>query len=387
MTSPPLPGPNPPVEGVGQRSEDLFEHAPVGLWEVDVSGIIVAINQTLLGRLGFRRAEVVDRQKIEALVSPESIATVQALSERCRQEGQATGVVLMWRGDDGHPYWPGEVTATAVYDTQGQWVGWRGCVRAAPQAMREMDRLLQERTLEAIERLASGVAHKFNNLLQVIQGYAELGLITLESSHPVHGNLGRIKEAAQRAAAIVQGLVTFSRRQTMRRRPLDLNMFIAKLEGRLRRVIPAGVEFRVMPATQLIRVLADASSLEQVVIHLVMNACEAMPHGGTIILETRLTQDAMRGTPEGLATGTYACLSVSDTGAGIDPGLVGQIFEPFFTTKDTASGLGLAVVWGVVKQHEGRVEVMNQPGRGTTFLVYLPAEELMTPQAVADNDR
>jgi PAS domain S-box-containing protein len=385
MTSSPLPGPNPPVEGIGQRSEDLFENAPVGLWEVGASGIIVAINQTLLGRLGLTRAEVVDRQKVDGLVSPESIATVQALSERCRQEGQATGVVLMWRGDDGHPYWPGEVTATAVSDIQGQWVGWRGCVRAVPQATSEMDRLLQERTLEAIERLASGVAHKFNNLLQVIQGYAELGLITLESSHPVHGNLGRIKEAAQRAAAIVQGLVTFSRRQTMRRRPLDLNMFITKLGGRLRRVIPAGVEFHVMPATQHIRVLADASSLEQVVIHLVMNACEAMPHGGAIVLETRLTQNATLGAPEGLATGTYVCLSVSDTGAGIDPGLVGQIFEPFFTTKDTASGLGLAVVWGVVKQHEGRVEVMNQPGRGTTFLVYLPAEELMTPQAVADN--
>jgi two-component system cell cycle sensor histidine kinase/response regulator CckA len=375
MTSPPLPGPTAPVEGVGQRSEELFENAPVGLWEVDATGIIIAINQTLLGRLACTRAEVVDRQTVEALVSPESTAAVQALSERCRREGQVTGVVLMWRGDDEHPYWPGEVTAMAVYDAQGQWVGWRGCVQEAPQATSEMDRLLQERTLEAIERLASGIAHKFNNLLQVIQGYAELGLITLESSHPVHGNLGRIKEAAQRAAAIVQGLVTFSRRQTVRRRSLDLGVFIAKLGGRLRRLVPAGIELRVTPATQGIRVLADASSLEQVVIHLVMNACEAMPRGGTVALETHLVRDVTVDGPAGLPAGTYVYLSVSDTGMGIDPGLVGQIFEPFFTTKDTATGLGLAVVWGVVKQHEGRVEVMNQPGRGTTFRVYLPAEE------------
>jgi signal transduction histidine kinase len=254
-----------------------------------------------------------------------------------------------------------------------------------PQATSEMDRLLQERTLEAIERLASGVAHKFNNLLQVIQGYAELGLITLESSHPVHGNLGRIKEAAQRAAAIVQGLVRFSRRQTVRRRPLDLNMFIAKLKGRLQRVVPAGVELRVTPATEHIRVLADASSLEQVLMHLVMNACEAMPHGGTVGIETRLMQKASLDAPEGPLTGMYVCLSVSDTGAGIDPGLMGQIFEPFFTTKDTASGLGLAVVWGVVKQHEGRVEVMTHPERGTSVRVYLPAEERLTPEPVADN--
>jgi two-component system cell cycle sensor histidine kinase/response regulator CckA len=379
MSSPPLPRPNPPAEGVGQRSADLFENAPVGLWEVDATGIIVAINQTLLGWLGCTRAEVVDRQKVEALVSIESTVTVQALAERCRHEGQATSVMLMWRSGDEHSYWPGEVTATAVYDAQGQWVGWRGCVQAAPRAPEEMEHLLQERTLEAIERLASGVAHKFNNLLQVIQGYAELGLITLESSHSVHGNLARIKEAAQRAAALIQGLVAFSRRQTVRRRPLELNVFITQLVGRLQRVVPAGVELRVTPAPQRIRVLADASSLEQVVIHLVMNACEAMPHGGVVALETRLLRDGMEGAPAWLSAGTYVCISISDTGVGIDPGVVGQIFEPFFTTKETASGLGLAVVWGVVKQHEGRVEVTNQPGRGTTFRVYLPAEESATP--------
>ena len=194
--------------------------------------------------------------------------------------------MLKWRGEDDHSYWLGEVTATAVYDAKGQWIGWRGCVQVGPQATSEMERLIQERTLEAIERLASGVAHKFNNLLQVIQGYAELGSITLESSHPVHGNLGRIKEAAQRAAAIVQGLVTFSRRQIVRRRSLDLSVFITKLGSRLQRVVPPGIELRVKPTTQHTRVLADASSLEQVVIHLVMNACEAMPKGGTVALET-----------------------------------------------------------------------------------------------------
>src|SRR5919109_3280198 len=286
MTSPPLPGPTPSVEGVGQRSVDLFENAPVGLWAVDAAGIIISINHTLLSWVDRTRAEVVDRQKVEALLSPESTATVQALTERCRQEGQAIGVVLMWRGNDRGGYWPGEVTATAVYDAQGQWVGWRGSVQAPPKATGEMDRLLQERTLEAVERLASGVAHKFNNLLQVIQGYAELGLITLESSHPVHGNLARIKEAAQRAAALVQGLVAFSRRQTVRRRPLELNAFIAKLGDRLQRIVPAGIELRVMPASQRIRGLADALSLEQVVMHLVVNACEAMPHGGVVALET-----------------------------------------------------------------------------------------------------
>jgi two-component system cell cycle sensor histidine kinase/response regulator CckA len=374
MTSPPLPEPTPSEEGAGQRSLDLFENAPVGLWEVDATGIIVAINQTLLHWLGYARAEVVDRQRLEALVSPESAVTVQALAERCRRGGQVARVALMWRSADGDRYWPGEVSAVAVNDAQGQWIGWRGWVRGTPQATAEMDHLLQERTLEAIERLASGVAHKFNNLLQVIQGYAELGLITLESSHPVHGNLARIKEAAQRAAALVQGLVAFSRRQMVRRRRLDLDLFITQLEGRLRRIIPAGIELSVLPAAERVHVLADTSSLEQVLIHLVMNAWEAMPQGGTLTIETRLLRDAAQGVPPDLPPGTYACISVSDTGVGIESGVVGQIFEPFFTTKETASGLGLAVVWGVVRQHDGRVEVTSQPGRGTIFRIYLPAE-------------
>ncbi|HEX9870042.1 MAG TPA: ATP-binding protein [Candidatus Tectomicrobia bacterium] len=378
MTSPPLPAPDHPEEGPGQRSLALFDHAPVGLWEVDAAGSIISVNQTLLGWLGYARAEVVNRQKIETLVSPESAATLQVLTERCRREGQATGVTLMWRGGHERQTWLGEVTATAVYGAKGQWFGWRGSVQMASQVTGEMDRLLQERTLEAVERLASGVAHKFNNLLQVIQGYAELGLITLESSHPVHSNLARIKEAAQRAAVLVQGLVVFSRRQTVRRRPLELNLFTTQVDSRLQRIVPAGVELRVTPLDQPVRILADASSLEQVVIHLVMNACEAMPQGGIVTLETRLVRDATDGRPTDLPTGTYVCISVSDTGVGIEPGIVGQIFEPFFTTKDTANGLGLSVVWGVVKQHHGRVEVTSQPGLGTTFHIYLPAEDRAT---------
>jgi len=377
MTSPPLPGPDHSEEGLGKRSLALFDNAPVGLWEVDATGIIVSINYTLLDWLGYTRAEVINRQKIETLVSPESVATLHAFADRCRSIGQVTGVTLMWRANHEGQIWPGEVSATAVYDAHGQWLGWRGSVQLASEATGERDRLLQERTLEAVERLASGVAHKFNNLLQVIQGYTELGLITLESSHPVHVNLARIKEAAQRAAILVQGLVVFSRRQTVRRRPLELNLFTTQVGSRLQRIVPTSVELRVTPSDQPVRILADASSLEQVIIHLVMNACEAMPQGGTVALETRLVRDATEGRPAELPIGTHVCISVNDTGVGIEPGVVGQIFEPFFTTKDTANGLGLSVVWGVVKQHDGRVEVTSQPGLGTTFYIYLPAADLV----------
>jgi len=374
MTSPSLPGPHFPEEDAGQRLQDLFENAPVGLWEVDATGVVVAMNQRLLQWLGLERIQVLKRQQLEDLVSDESATTVQTIAERCHAAEQVAGVKLRWRGPKGSQDWLGYVTAAAVYSSQGQWAGWCGAVMVVTQPTEEIERLLQERTLEAIERLASGVAHKFNNLLQVIQGYAELGLITLDASHSVHGNLSRIKEAAQRAAALVQGLVAFSRRQAVRCRQIDLNLFLTQIESRLLRIVPADIELRLAPLADRMRVFADAASLEQVLIHLVLNACEAMPHGGVVALEARLLRDGVEGMAPGLTPGMYVCLSVSDSGDGIDPEIIGQIFEPFFTTKDTASGLGLAVVWGIVKQHGGRVDVTSQPGRGTTIRMYLPCE-------------
>lgn len=377
MTSPLVPDPDRPHHEGLERAVDLFEHAPVGLWEADSAGILVAINQTLLRWVGRNRVEVIGQATLETLLGSDSVSAWRAAADRCRLDGQVEGIVLLWRGADGRQF-PGEIMATAVYDPRGMFRGWRGCVRDVTQEQVWRQQQLQQRTLEAIEGLASGVAHKFNNLLQVMQGYAELGLITLESANPVHGYLARIKEAAQRAASLVQGLVAFSRRQAGRRRPLEMDVFLDQLSGRLRRAVPAGVDLQISLGATGARVLADAASLEQVIWHLVVNAWEAMPHGGTVVLETRL----VHGNGHDVAVPTSAttvCLSVSDTGVGIPPGMLGKIFEPFFTTKDTGSGLGLAVVWGVVKQHGGRVEVSSQPHSGTTVHIYLPVERLQEP--------
>jgi signal transduction histidine kinase len=300
------------------------------------------------------------------------------IAERSRATEQVAGVTLRWQGPGASQGWYGDVVASAVYGPQGQWVGWRGAVIVVTQPAEAIERLLQERTLEAIERLASGVAHKFNNLLQVIQGYAELGLITLDASHAVHGNLSRIKEAAQRAATLVQGLVAFSRRQVIRRRQIDLSLLLNQIGSRLQRIVPPGIDLRLAQPDEQMRVLADATSIEQLLMHLVLNACEAMPQGGVVGVEARLTRDAARGTGPGRPPGASVCLSVTDSGGGIDQEIVGQIFEPFFTTKDTANGLGLAVVWGIVKQHGGHVEIDSQVGHGTTVRVYLPADERAT---------
>jgi two-component system, cell cycle sensor histidine kinase and response regulator CckA len=372
MTSPLRPESHTPEAGLGQRSLELFEHAPVGLWEVDATGMVVTINRTLLQWLGYQPHDVVGRLTAEALVGPAGEPALRTLVERCRQTGQAEEVLLVWSPVDGRAPWPGVVTAGAVYNAEKQVIGWRGSVRDVTQDQSLLQRQLQERTMEAIERLASGVAHKFNNLLQVIQGYAELGLITIESAHPVHSHLSRIKEAAQRAAALVQGLVAFSRRQTLRRRPLDLQAFVEQMGDRLRRVVPAGVSLQVVPGAERVRVLADAARLEQVLVQLVVNACEAMPHGGEVAMETHVARDML---PPELPAGGYGCVIVRDSGIGMTSEVLEQVFEPFFTTKDSASGLGLAVVWGVVKQHGGHGEILSQPSGGTTARIYLPVED------------
>jgi PAS domain S-box-containing protein len=378
MTSPLVPEPNGPYYGGGERALILFDHAPVGLLEVDTTGTIVAINQTLLRWTGYAQADVIGQVAIEALLSPESLPAWCDAVDRCRRGDQVEGLVLLWSTTDSRQF-PGEVTVVAARDSQGMIHGCRGCVRDVVRERVWREQQLQERTLEAIERLASGVAHKFNNLLQVIQGYAELGLITLESANPVHGYLGRIKDAAQRAASLVQGLVAFSRRQAGRRRSLDIDAFLAQLSGRLRRAAPAGVELQVSLGATGVRVLADTSSLEQVVWHVVVNAWEAMPHGGIITLATHLTDSNGAEGETGPWLGQGLCLMIRDTGVGIESGQLAQIFEPFFTTKDTGSGLGLAVVWGVVKQHGGHVEVASQRDEGTTVRIYLPVEHIPEP--------
>jgi signal transduction histidine kinase len=156
--------------------------------------------------------------------------------------------------------------------------------------------------------------------------------------------------------------------------------------SRLQRIVPPGIELRVSPASQHAWIFADASCIEQVVMHLVMNACEAMPEGGTVVIETSLQHDEPTCAAEGSSPGTHVCLSVSDTGVGLEPELIGQLFEPFFTTKESSSGLGLAVVWGLVKQHDGHIAVVSKPGHGSTFRVYLPVEERVSSASVANSN-
>jgi PAS domain S-box-containing protein len=261
-------------------------------------------------------------------------------------------------GQDGKPY---RVTGIAADITD----------------QRELEeQLRQAQKMDAVGRLAGGVAHDFNNLLTVIGGYSETLLDGRAADDPQRVPLEQILKASNRAAALTSQLLAFSRKQMVRPQLINLNHLLTNMESLLRRVMGEHIRFHADLSSTLLYVTADPNQLEQVLINLAANARDAMPDGGDFRIETALV-DAREGGAEGrLKDGEYACLKVSDTGIGMQPAVLEHAFEPFFTTKAVGkgTGLGLSTVYGIVQQNHGTIYVDSEPGRGTTFEIYLPAD-------------
>jgi len=271
-----------------------------------------------------------------------------------------------------------EVTVDPVLDEAGELIGAVHTMsditerrRMKEERKQLQEQLLQAQKLEAIGRLAGGVAHDFNNLLTAINGYSQLLLGSLSSEDPRRRFAEVILEAGQRAAALTRQLLLFSRRQVSQPRILNLNEAIANLEKMLRRLIGEDVHLLTRLDPELCPVRADPAQIDQVLMNLSVNARDAMPQGGTLIIRTSnvsFPQDAPGARP-----GQFVRLSVEDTGMGMDEEVMAHIFEPFFTTKEDGTGLGLSVVYGIVQDHSGWIEVESEPGKGTAFAIYLPA--------------
>jgi len=239
------------------------------------------------------------------------------------------------------------------------------------------EQLRQSQKMEAIGTLAGGIAHDFNNILTVISSYSDM-LLEGRPNDEDRADIEEISTAAKRATALTRQLLTFTRRDIVRLEPVSINEVIGGMEGMLRRLLPANIELaiRLDPDTGL--AVADASQLEQVVMNLIVNASDAMPDGGTVIVETRNVQleAAYARTHATVKPGPYVNLSITDTGIGMDAPTMDKIFEPFFTTKPVGrgTGLGLATVYAIVKQLGGHVWVYSEPGQGASFKIYLPRD-------------
>jgi signal transduction histidine kinase/ActR/RegA family two-component response regulator len=238
------------------------------------------------------------------------------------------------------------------------------------------EQLRQSQKMEALGRLAGGVAHDFNNLLTIIKGHSELLLDRISNSDPSYKSGDQIHKAADRASSLTRQLLVFSRRQILQPKVLNLNVLVNEMDKLLQRLIREDVEYEFLPGANLKNVKADPGQIEQVLMNLTVNACDAMPEGGKLKVATRnVTADAAYvQTRPGLAPGSYVLLSTTDTGHGMDAKTQARIFEPFFTTKEVGkgTGLGLSTVYGIVKQSGGFIWVQSAPGMGSSFEVYLP---------------
>jgi two-component system cell cycle sensor histidine kinase/response regulator CckA len=267
-------------------------------------------------------------------------------------------------------------------------------VQALRQRVAELERrppcgpFLNSQKMEMVGRLAGGVAHEFNNLLTIITGYSNLLLDRLPADDASRGPIREIRKAGDRAAALTQQLLAFGRKQLLAPVELSLNTILDDMSRMLRALLGEGVELTLYLDPSLGRVKADQGQIEQVILNLVVNARDAMPQGGRLVLETRnvyLDEEYARTHAE-VAPGYYALLAVSDSGVGIDPETLGHLFEPYYTTKEPGHGLGLPAVYGIVKQSDGHVEVESQPGRGSTFKVFLPLLDQVVPTFEVQSD-
>ena len=371
------------VRAAERRYEALFHGAPVGLVRSLPDGQMLAANAAAARIWGY--------PDVAALLGVNAGQLYADPADRARLIASIEGregvedFELQGRRGDGTLIWV-NLGVRAERDTRGQVLHYEWSVADITERKRLEAELRQAQKLEAIGQLAGGVAHDFNNLLTVITGRSHLALGLLSADHAIRRHIDLIQTTAERAAALTRQLLAFSRKQVLESKVLDVNAVVSGLAPMLRRLIGEDLDFAVVPAPDLWRVKADPSQLEQVIVNLAVNARDAMPRGGTLRIETgnvELDEAYARRHP-GASPGRFVVLAITDTGHGMDAAVKARIFEPFFTTKEPGkgTGLGLATVFGIVKQSGGSISVDSAPGQGTTFKVYLPRVDEAVDQAV-----
>ncbi|MBX3177916.1 MAG: PAS domain S-box protein [Candidatus Hydrogenedentes bacterium] len=362
-----------------ERFQAAFENIPIGNIIIDGDGRIRLANSAVQEMFGYTAEEMIG-QNVSVLMQEPHRGRHDGYLRRYLQTGEAR-VIGITREETGVHKSGREIPIRVAVGRMGppEAPSFVGSIIDLTQIKSLESKLAHSQRLEAIGQLAGGVAHDFNNLLQVINGFTEILRATLPEDSPHQGELEQIAMAGDRAAALTTQLLAFSRRQVMQPANVDLNEVIGRLGSMLRRLIGEHIHFEMMLSPHLARVYADPAMIEQVLVNLCVNARDAMPEGGSLIIETEnvmLTEsyceDHLWASP-----GRYVLISVTDTGCGIPRDKLESVFEPFYTTKPAhkGTGLGLSMVYGIVRQHDGIVNVYSEVGKGTTFKVYLPQSE------------
>ena len=384
------------AEGELRKFARVVEQTPVSVVITALDGSIEYVNPKFTDVTGYTIEEVLGK-------NPRILKSGEAPAEEYQRLWDTITQGREWRGEfhnrrkDGGLFWE-RATISPLRDGSGAITHYLA-VKEDVTAQKSLEQqFLQAQKLESVGRLAGGVAHDFNNLLTVINGYSEVLLKELQTQDAMYEPVAEIRAAGARAASLTQQLLTFSRRQVLQLENVDLNGIIKDLHRMLGRLIGEDIELLTRFAPSVPRIRVDKNQMHQVIMNLLVNARDAMPNGGRIIIETSTADfDSViaESAPEEQA-GSYVILSVSDNGSGMDDGTKGRIFEPFFTTKEAGAGtgLGLSTVYGIVAQSGGKIWVDSEVGRGTTMKLYFPVavvsevlEEVKSePEATAHGD-
>lgn len=360
-------------EHLRKHYEMILHAAGEGICGLDLQGRITFVNPAALRLLGYEATDILG-QDLAALAERPSAGTNGRVRDALAANTTFRSHDQTFYRKDGTSF-PIEYTSTPIRE-DGRQIGSVFVFKDVSQRRSLEEQVRQSQKLEAVGRLAGGVAHDFNNSLTVISGYSELLTSNPSLDQRAREAVGEIRRSAERAISVTRQLLAFSRKQMLQPRPIDLNAVIADIAKLIRRIIGEDVTLTTQLAEGLASVTADPGQLEQVVLNMAVNARDAMPAGGTLTIATaNATVDVAtaQATP-GLAPGRYALLTVSDTGIGMDAETQSRVFEPFFTTKEAGrgTGLGLATVYGIVVQSGGSIDVQSELHRGTTFRVLLP---------------